>query len=48
MAKTLFEETEILIDKKKDGPSTTLLNVINEHDGIAPKDWPGYRVLTEK
>ena len=31
-----------------DGPSNTLLEVIKEHKGESPKDWKGYRVLTEK
>ena len=31
-----------------DGPSNTLLEVIKENNQKAPKDWQGYRVLTEK
>ena len=34
--------------KQNDGPSNTLLNVIQKHDYIAPISWPGYRELTEK
>lgn len=34
--------------KPRDGPSETLLEVMSETDFEAPKDWPGYRELTEK
>mmetsp|Transcript_31759 Transcript_31759/g.38366 ORF Transcript_31759/g.38366 Transcript_31759/m.38366 type:complete len:784 (-) Transcript_31759:812-3163(-) len=32
----------------RDGPSQTLLRVMEELDFKAPADWPGYRELTEK
>ena len=32
----------------KDGPSKTLIEVIEEHDKQAPRDWKGYRALTSK
>lgn len=31
-----------------DGPSTTLSGVLKENNYMAPPDWKGYRVLTEK
>lgn len=31
-----------------DGPSTTLSAVLKEHNYMAPPDWKGFRVLTEK
>ena len=31
-----------------DGPSDVLLNVMAEHDYVAPPTWRGYRELTEK
>ena len=31
-----------------DGPTKTLMNVINNHNGLAPQDWKGYRALTSK
>jgi hypothetical protein len=37
-----------MIPGHKDGPSNTLLEVIEAEGGKAPSDWPGYRVLTEK
>jgi len=32
----------------EDGPSKTILEVMEEHNFKAPADWAGYRVLTEK
>ena len=32
----------------KDGPTTTLLRVMEEHNFVAPKSWQGFRELTEK
>lgn len=34
--------------KPEDGPSTTLLEVMEREQFVAPADWPGYRALTEK
>jgi hypothetical protein len=31
-----------------DGPSQTLISVINRNNGAAPADWKGYRPLTDK
>lgn len=31
-----------------DGPSTTLIKVIESNKNKAPKKWKGFRVLTEK
>ena len=31
-----------------DGPSESLLKVMQAHDYVAPKDWRGFRELTEK
>jgi hypothetical protein len=31
-----------------DGPSETLIDVIQSHKGEAPTDWQGCRELTEK
>jgi hypothetical protein len=31
-----------------DGPSTTLLNFMATHNFVAPRNWKGYRELTEK
>jgi len=47
-AKEYFEDTLAMIPGKSDGPSNTLLRVIQEHGGKAPIDWNGYRELTEK
>jgi hypothetical protein len=33
---------------ESDGPTNTLLEVIESNDGVAPSDWRGYRELTEK
>ena len=32
----------------KDGPTKTLLHVMEEHNFVAPKTWKGFRELTEK
>ena len=32
----------------KDGPSKTLIEVIEDFNMQAPKDWAGYRALTNK
>ena len=37
-----------MIPTKEDGPSKTLLNVINNSLDRPPKNWKGYRELTEK
>ena len=44
-AKLILEEANMI---KPDGPSNTLLEVIEENGGRAPSDWNGFRVLTEK
>ena len=36
------------LELRNDGPSHTLLGVMEEYDFRAPKEWPGYRALTEK
>ena len=41
-ANDVFQET-LRLSKNKDGPSKFLLEVINEHGGTAPQQWPGYR-----
>lgn len=33
---------------KEDGPTNTLLNVIESHNCEAPSDWQGFRALTSK
>ena len=33
---------------KLDGPSQTLINVIESHKGVAPSTWKGFRELTSK
>ncbi len=45
-AKRLLEEG--LRIKPVDGPTKNLMDVMSETGYKAPKDWPGYRVLTEK
>ena len=47
-AKQLLETTQTMIPDWKDGPSSTLLNVMKESDYKAPSDWRGFRELTEK
>jgi len=43
------EELESLLEKKpKDGPSLSLLKVLEKHNFKAPNDWRGFRELTEK
>ena len=37
-----------MLPNYKDGPSNTLIEVIKENGGKAPKDWKGFRPLTEK
>ncbi len=41
-ARDIFDET-MRLSKKKDGPSKFIIEIINEHGGAAPQDWPGYR-----
>lgn len=41
-ARDIFQECFIL-SGKKDGPSKFLIGQIDEHNGSAPMDWPGYR-----
>lgn len=48
MAKPILEETLNMTPGRTDGPSQTLLGVINDHNGSAPSDWKGFRELTEK
>ena len=35
-------------DDREDGPSLSLLRVMEAHGCEAPRDWKGYRELTEK
>lgn len=42
-ARDIFHETAKL-SKNKDGPTKHLMEVIDEHGGSAPHDWPGYRM----
>ena len=37
-----------MLPTKEDGPSKTLLNVINSSMGKAPSKWEGFRELTSK
>lgn len=46
LSKRKFEECLNL--KPDDGPTNTLYEVLKENDFIAPEEWKGYRVLTEK
>ena len=48
VAKPILEETLVMIPGKSDGPSATLLRVLNDRNNTAPKEWKGYRELTEK
>jgi class 3 adenylate cyclase len=41
-ARDIFHET-MRLSKNKDGPSKFLMEVIDEHGGTAPPEWPGYR-----
>ncbi|CAD8111350.1 unnamed protein product [Paramecium sonneborni] len=47
-AQQTFQKTLTMIPEHKDGPSNTLLEVIHSCGGKAPKDWKGFRELTEK
>jgi len=47
-AKQIFEVTQTMIPDWKDGPSTTILNVMKDSDFKSPPDWKGFRELTEK
>eukprot|EP00891_Asterochloris_glomerata_P009900 jgi/Astpho2/9900/e_gw1.00152.86.1_t len=52
-AKLVFEETKSLRRTDQgttiiDGPSNTLLEVMKQHSFNAPKNWAGFRELTEK
>ncbi|CAD8196025.1 unnamed protein product [Paramecium octaurelia] len=47
-AQQTFQKTLSMIPEHKDGPSNTLLEVIHSCGGKAPKDWKGFRELTEK
>lgn len=40
--------TQILNVNPLDGPTTTLLNYIKNHNYVLPDSWPGYRELIEK
>lgn len=46
----IFERTLVMLKDNGiiDGPSNTLLEVIEESGGNAPADWNGFRALTEK
>jgi hypothetical protein len=41
-ARDIFHET-MRLSKNKDGPSKFLMEIIDEHGGSAPHEWPGYR-----
>lgn len=41
-ARDIFHET-MALSKGRDGPSKFLIEIIDEHKGSAPHDWPGYR-----
>lgn len=43
LAKTVFNDL-LRQSRNTDGPSKHLLEVIDEHNGEAPSDWPGYRM----
>ena len=52
-AKAILEETKSLRRTDQgittiDGPSNTLLEVMKQHSFNAPKNWAGFRELTEK
>jgi hypothetical protein len=38
-----FKKTIALAPEKRDGPSSDLIEYIEERNGVAPADWPGYR-----
>lgn len=42
-ARDIFHET-MRLSNDKDGPSKHLIELIDEHGGSAPHDWPGYRM----
>jgi hypothetical protein len=43
------EELDVALHARPDdGPSKTLLNFMSELKFVCPRDWPGYRELTEK
>eukprot|EP00928_Gymnodinium_smaydae_P013839 TRINITY_DN15021_c0_g1_i3.p1 TRINITY_DN15021_c0_g1~~TRINITY_DN15021_c0_g1_i3.p1 ORF type:complete len:334 (-),score=79.30 TRINITY_DN15021_c0_g1_i3:87-1088(-) len=46
-AKDLLESTRFLLGTE-DGPSAALLRFLKKHNWKAPKNWSGYRVLTDK
>ena len=46
VAKTFFDAC--LLIEKEDGPATTLLHYINEHNCIPPRNWEGVRELVSK
>ena len=43
-ARDIFHETVSLPGGKQDGPSQRLIQVIDEHGGSSPSNWPGYRM----
>jgi len=45
--KEIFETVES-VKGFVDYPTRNLLIILEEHHNVAPKDWEGYRVLTEK
>lgn len=42
-AKEVFDKT-LSLSHGRDGPSKLLLEMINDQAGVAPHDWPGYRL----
>merc|ERR1711972_910701 len=47
VAKDMLEATRFLL-ATEDGPSAALLRFMRQHDWEAPKNWPNYRILTER
>ncbi|EAR97903.2 cation channel family protein (macronuclear) [Tetrahymena thermophila SB210] len=47
-AASLLKKTLVWFQFRQDGPSQTLYEHIKESTFIAPKDWKGFRILTEK
>ncbi|KAL4499236.1 hypothetical protein ABPG72_006822 [Tetrahymena utriculariae] len=47
-AASLLKKTLVWFQFRQDGPSQTLYEHMKETTFIAPKDWQGYRILTEK
>lgn len=43
-----FEKTNELHPNKNDGPSKTLIKLIQSYQKEAPVNWQGFRELTEK